>query len=96
VVEVRFEVGDVVSVERSVPLTTDKFPWGVVAGRDSANVGFQVPTKIMEVFESAPIHGIIDLTELEKGEVHTYLPQIVGVPQYIRVSWVDSVRVKRY
>jgi len=96
VVEVRFEVGDVVSLEKSVPLVTDKFPWGVVAGRDSVSVGFQVPTKFMEVFETSSIHGVIDLTELEKGEVHTYMPQIVGVPQYVRVSWVDSVRIKRY
>jgi hypothetical protein len=95
-VDVRFEVGDVVSLERSIPLSTEKFPWGVVAGRDSVSVGFQVPVKFMEVFEASHIHGLVDLTELEKGETQSYLPTIVGVPQYVKVSWVDSVRIKRY
>jgi hypothetical protein len=96
VVEVRFEVSDVAHLEKSVPLSTEKFPWGFVAGRDSVSVGFEVPVKFMEIFESSPIHGLIDLTELEKGETRSYLPVIVGVPPYIKVNWVDSVRVKRY
>lgn len=96
VVEVRFEVGDAATVERGVPLSTEKFPWGTVAGRDSVNVGFEVPAKYSEVFESASIRGLIALEELEKGETRSFLPNIVGVPSYVRILWLDSVRVKRY
>jgi hypothetical protein len=96
VVEVRFEVGDLETISQPIPLITDKFPWGVVAGRDSVNVTFQVPTKYREVFDLAPLRGIIDLSELEKGETKSYLPTVAGVPPYITVTAVDSVRVKRY
>jgi hypothetical protein len=96
VAEVRFEVGDILSISQPIPLVTDKFPWGVVAGRDSVNVSFLVPAKYREVFDLAPLRGIIDLSDLQKGETRTYLPTVAGIPPYITVTAVDSVRVKRY
>lgn len=96
VVEVRFEVGEILLIERPIPLVTDKFPWGVVAGRDSVDCVFRVPAKHREQFQGEPLRGVIDLSELSKGEVKTYLPEITGIPPYAELNHVDSVRVKRY
>jgi hypothetical protein len=96
VVEVRFEVGRILSFEQGIPLVTDKFPWGVVAGRDSVDVEFKVPEKYMDQFRSAPIRGLIDLSEMKKGEVRSFLPGVFGVPSFAEVVHIDSVRVKRY
>ena len=96
VVEVRFEVGEILTIEEPIPLVTDKFPWGVVAGRDSVDCVFRVPAKHIEQFRSASLRGVIDLSELKKGEVQVYLPSIVGVPYFAELTHVDSVRIKRY
>lgn len=96
VVQVRFEVGALVGVVRSVPLVTDKFPWGVVAGRDSVQCSFRVPQERLASFEQTDIHCVVDLSELQKGETRTYFPTIVGVPSFVEVRRVDSVRIKRY
>jgi hypothetical protein len=96
VIDVRFEVGDILTLMRPIPLVTDEFPWGVVAGRDSVNVTFRVPAKYLEQFELAPLRGHINVAELPKGETVTYLPDVTGIPPYISVLSVDSVRVKRY
>ena len=96
VVEVHFEVGDILTLNRPVPLVTTQLPWGVVAGIDTVNVTFRVPAKYMEQFELAPLRANVDAAELPKGETRSYLPVVTGVPPYISVLDVDSVRVKRY
>lgn len=96
VVDVRFEVGEILTIEQPIPLVTDKFPWGVVAGRDSVDCVFRVPSKFLEQFRQYAMYGHIDLSELEKGQVMSYLPTVVGVPAYAELTHVDSVRVKRY
>jgi len=96
VVEVHFEVGEIATIERPVRLRTDKFPWGIVAGRDSVNYRFRIPVKYREQFQSANLYAILDINGLRKGDSRSFMPSIVGVPEYAQVAGVDSVRVKRY
>jgi hypothetical protein len=96
VVDVRFEVGEIINIVKSIPLVTDKFPWGVVAGRDSVTCAFRFPAKYQPQFDEAYLRGSIDVSTIAKGETVTLLPELMGVPVFAAVTRVDSVRVKRY
>ena len=96
VVDVRFEVGEMLTLQQSIPLVTDKLPWGVVAGRDSVDCEFRLPAKYLEQFNEAYVRGVVDFSDLPKGETRAFLPTIIGVPGYATLTRLDSVRVKRY
>jgi hypothetical protein len=96
VVEVHFEVGEIVTIVGPVHLRTDKFPWGVVASEDSVRYTFRMPAKYVDQFRSSTPYAVVNVRNLKKGETRSYLPDLVGVPGFVQVTGADSVRVKRY
>lgn len=99
VVEVKFEVGEMVSSTKVIRLDRDKLPWGYVAQRDSITVNFSVPQKHLGKFNASELYGTLPSVKdesLKRGETANFSPLVHGIPPYAEVVSVDSVSVKHY
>lgn len=99
VVEVKFEVGEMVPATQIIRLDHDKLPWGYVAQQDSIKVSFLVPQKYYGKFTASELYGTLppvpnDL--LKRGETKAFIPHVHGAPPYAEVVSVDTVTVKHY
>lgn len=99
VVTVTFDVGDIVDIEKKVIFNGDKLPWGYVSERDSVVCIFSVPRRSLDEFNSARLEAdvlIKDQNQLKRGETFTYSPFVTGLPLFVELRKIDSVKVKRY
>ena len=99
VVEVRFEVGELVPVEKKVAVEPMTLPWGYVAQADSVTISCRVPAKVLQAFRDAPISASLpNLAEdaIKRGETKTFLPKIHGLVPFVELMHVDSVRVRHF
>lgn len=99
VVEVSFEVGEMVSSTQVIRLDRDKLPWGYVALADSVKVSFIVPQKHIGKFGASELFGTLPSVKnesLKRGETGSFVPLVHGIPPYAEVTAVDSVKVKHY
>lgn len=99
VVEVQFEVGEMVSTTQVIRLDRDKLPWGYVAQQDSIKVSFNVPQKYLGKFHASELYGTLPTVKgesLKRGETGSFVPLVHGIPPYAEVVSTDSVKVKHY
>jgi len=99
VVEVEFEVGEMVSATQVIRLDHDKLPWGYVAQEDSIQCSFRVPQKYYGKFTASELYGTLPTVtneSLKRGESRRFAPAIHGIPPYAEVISVDSVSVKHF
>ncbi|HZY79238.1 MAG TPA: hypothetical protein VFE50_06940, partial [Cyclobacteriaceae bacterium] len=99
VVEVKFDVGEMVSAKQVIRLDTDKLPWGYVAQTDSISCTFLVPQKSYGKFIASELFGTLPTVRaesLKRGETGKFTPLVHGIPPYAEVVSVDSVSVKHF
>lgn len=99
VVEVRFEVGELVSAKQLIRLEHDHLPWGYVTEQDSIRCTFKIPQKYFGKFTASELYGtlpVINKDELIRGTSGIYTPIIHGLPQFAEIVAVDSVKIKHY
>jgi hypothetical protein len=99
VVEVMFEVGQILNKEEVVKLDLKNSPagWRIMKDMDSIHYVVQIPMGRVDAFVEG-IKGIkatLDLTDVRSGAVKM-VPDIRGIPSYAKLVRVDSVRVKLY
>ena len=99
VVQVTFEVGEMVSATQSIRLEHDLLPWGYVTQQDSIQCSFRIPKKYYGKFTASELYGSLPSVtneSLKRGETRTFLPVVHGIPPYAEVVAVDSVSVKHH
>ena len=99
VVEVRFEVGELVSAKQIIRLEHDNLPWGYVTQQDSIECSFRIPQKYYGKFSASELYATmpaISKDDLIRGTSGTYKPIIHGVPRFAEIIKIDSVKVKHY
>lgn len=99
VVEVSFPIGEMVTVSKEVVLKIDKFPWGTIVEYDSVDASFLVPSSMTGDFDNLRLQAVIPIERLEEmkhGEIRSFVPELVGVPELATLLRVDSVKVKHY
>lgn len=99
VVEVRFEVGEMVPATQVLRIDRDDLPWGYVAQTDSVKVSFRIPKKYYGKFTASELYGTlptITSESLKRGATGNFIPVVHGIPPYAEVVAVDSVRVKHF
>jgi hypothetical protein len=99
VVEVTFDVGEMVAATQVIRLDHDNLPWGYVSERDSIHCTFRIPQKYYGKFTASELYGTLPSfsgDQLKRGETGTFVPVVHGIPPYAEVVTVDSVKVKHY
>lgn len=99
VVEVKFDVGEMVSAKQVIRLDTDNLPWGYVSQSDSITCTFLVPQKSFGKFSASELYGTLPSVKpesLKRGETGNFIPVVHGIPPYAKVESVDSVSVKHF
>lgn len=99
VVEVRFDVGEMVSATQVIRLEHDKLPWGYVTQQDSLHCSFRIPQKYYGKFTASELYGTLPAISgelLKRGETGIFVPTVHGIPPYAEVVSVDSVSVKHF
>jgi hypothetical protein len=99
VVEVKFEVDEMVSAKQTIRLDRDNLPWGYVAQTDSIEVLFAVPKKYFGKFTASELYGTLPSVKkesLKRGETGNFIPLIHGTPPFANIVAVDSVSVKHF
>lgn len=99
VVEVKFDVGEMVSATQVIRLDADKLPWGYVAQKDSIKCSFKIPQKYYGKFTASELYGTLPTVKsesLKRGEAARFVPLVHGIPPYAEVVSVDSVEVKHF
>lgn len=99
VVEVKFDVGEMVSAKQVIRLDRDKLPWGYVAQQDSITCSFRIPQKYYGKFTASELYGTLPTVSsesLKRGESAFFTPIVHGIPPYAEVVAVDSVSVKHF
>ncbi|MEJ0030966.1 MAG: hypothetical protein WDO15_11575 [Bacteroidota bacterium] len=99
VVEVKFEVGEVVLARQIIRLEHSNLPWGYVTQQDSIQCTFRIPQKYFGKFTASELYGtlpVIGKDELIRGTSGTYTPIVHGLPQFAEIISVDSVKVKHF
>jgi hypothetical protein len=99
VVEVKFEVGEMVPATQFIRLEHTNLPWGYVVQRDSIVCSFKIPRKHFGKFTASEVYGTLPSVKpetLKRGESGIFVPVIHGIPAYAEVLAVDSVVVKHY
>jgi hypothetical protein len=99
VVEVMFEVGEVTEVPEVIELELlNVAPYThIMQDKDSVECVLQVPNNRMDDFRQSVsgIKAAIDLKEARQGG-RKVLPLVKGLPSYVMVVRIDSVRMKLY
>jgi hypothetical protein len=98
VVEVIFEVGEVIQQEKKLKLELRHVKPNTSLKEDSDSIvcTIQVPAARQIEFRGiASVKAVIDVRELKKGQAKV-LPLIIGLPEYAKIVKVDSVSLKMY
>jgi hypothetical protein len=99
VVEVMFEVGEVMEIEQKLKLELINIPVAarVNLGKDSILCWVRVPrSRVSEYNQSArQAKAVLDLTDARSG-ARKALPIIIGLPSYASVIRADSIRLRLY
>jgi len=99
VIEVKFDVGEMVMAKQKIRLDTDNLPWGYVAQTDSIECTFRVPSKVFGKFSASELYGTLPSVRresLDRGQTGKFFPLVHGIPGYAEVVTVDSVSVKHF
>ena len=99
VVEVKFDVGELVSAKQLIRLEHSNLPWGYVTQQDSIQCSFRIPQKYYGKFTASELYGtlpVMDKDQLKRGETGTFIPIVHGIPPFAEIVSVDSVKVKHY
>ena len=99
VVEVAFEVGEMVSATQTIRLEHTDLPWGYVSQKDSIRCSFNIPKKYYGKFTASELYGTLPMVtkeSLRRGETKVFKPVVHGIPAYAEIVSVDSVAVKHY
>ncbi len=96
VAEVSFEVGPVVEVRRSLPLSNLKTGWAL--DRDSVSCTLSIPQKHFELFQSdlAALAITVPVVSINKGDTVRLLPILIGIPEYAVLVHIDSIELRRH
>lgn len=92
VVQIMFEVNQVVSVKRNVRVTLDKNGGPEIA--DSVEAVFQVPASREEDFKLQAREILSEVKAAQFKKFRVALPKVVNIPPYALLLRVDSVHVK--
>ncbi len=99
VVEVMFEVGEVIQVQHPVKLELINIPMAsrIMMENDSVPCLVQIPKSRKDDFDQLTIgvRAVIDLKEARSGG-RKMLPAILGLPSYASLVRTDSIRLKLY
>lgn len=95
-VEIMFEVGPVVQMEKWLKLQMKNLPWGAELRNDSVHALFEVPARDADSYATQTWYAYLDLEAVKKGETRKLAPRLVDLPRWTRALAVDSVTVKRY
>src|SRR5258706_3950918 len=92
IVQVMFEVGQVLRVKKLLKVVSDKN--SVIATSDSVEALFQVPVNRVEDFNvlSHEILSEVKTAQLKKDKA--MLPKVLNIPPYVQLLHVDSVHAK--
>jgi hypothetical protein len=96
VVDVMFEVGPMVEVEKWVKLKLDKMSWGVEIEKDTIRALFELPERDTEAFQPYSFTVSIDPESIRRGETKFIKPSVNDLPLWAKLIYIDSVKVKRY
>jgi hypothetical protein len=99
VVEVKFDVDEMVAAKQKIRLDRDNLPWGYVAQADSLEVSFSVPKKYLGKFNASELYATLPTVQkesLKRGETGYFIPFVHGTPPYADVVAIDSVSVKHF
>lgn len=98
VVEVMFEVSELVSVESKIPVAYPRLPWGTAVVQDSITCRVSMPKKDANSFDVSRLRAWVPVKETpqQKGEILAYHPTVQGLPTYATVTHVDSVQIKKH
>ena len=99
VVEVMFEVGEVIEVEQKLKLDLINIPTAarVNLGMDSISCWVKIPKSRVDDFGQVAtgVKAVLDLKDARNG-ARKALPAIVGLPSYASIVRTDSVRLRMY
>lgn len=97
VVEVMFEVGEVVQVERHVKVDVINKPTiaQLSLTEDSILCKVQIPKNRLEDFQRLPLWAEVELKKKAKGK-YRVVPVYKGLPAYARLLQTDSAEVKLF
>jgi len=99
VVEVTFEVGEMIAATEVIRLEHANLPWGYVTQQDSIQCSFRIPQKYYGKFTASELFGSLPSVHnesLKRGETGVFTPVVHGIPPYAEILSVDSVTVKHY
>jgi YbbR-like protein len=96
VVEVIFEVGNLIEIQNWIKLKVKNKTWGTEIEKDSIRVILQIPQRNIETFDASMIYCTLDLKSVKKGETKFLTPSIEGLPPWTELTHIDSVKVKYY
>jgi hypothetical protein len=96
VVDVMFEVGPMVQVEKWVKLKLDRMTWGVEIEKDTIRAVFEIPERDMEAFRPYTFTVNVPAEIAKKGETKFIKPSVNDLPLWAKLIYIDSVKVRRY
>jgi len=98
-IHVSFEVGELVEVEKTFKLDFEHTPLRarLSLAKDSILCKLLVPKRdesnLNELFKD--VKAVVDLTNLSKGE-SKLVPNLIGLPSYVHITSLDTLRLTRY
>jgi hypothetical protein len=96
VVEVMFEVGEMMEATKWVRIKAENMPWGAEVVKDSVQVLFVFPQKNKDLFDDMKLSALVNPGDLKKGESKHFQPLVEGLPAWVQIAKIDSVLAKRY
>lgn len=98
VVEVNFEVSEMVSLEKKIKVVTPPLSWGMVLETDSVVCRLMVPVNLVQQVNQSKLAAVLGnaLVPMKKGERKFYLPTVSGLPPYTSVVHADSILLEQH
>jgi hypothetical protein len=98
VVEVIFEVGEVVELSKKIPLELINTPASInlAQGTDSITCWVTIPkTRLEDFSQLTVVKALVDLRVVERGQKKV-APVVLGLPSYAEFLRADSLRIKQF
>lgn len=95
-VEVMFEVGNVIQIEKWVKLEVVNLPRSAEVESDSIFAIFRIPARDEEMYRTQTWWAEVDLQQVQKGETRKLVPRLTALPKWVQLVAIDSVAVRRY
>jgi hypothetical protein len=96
VVDVMFEVGNLVRIEKWLKITMNKLPWGAEIQKDTLRAVFEIPQRNEDTFRSYSLNVTVDPSVVRKGETKFIKPTVNELPLWAKLVYIDSVKVRHY